>query len=73
MDESQALTYVKAAAMALALPLDDARAQSVAGHLVLSASLAKQLEAFPLEPGDELVAIYGPAPFPSTTGGARGA
>jgi hypothetical protein len=71
MDKTQALDYVKAAAVALSLPLDDARAQAVAGHLVLSASLARQLEAYPLDVSDELVEIYCPAPFPSDSGGRR--
>lgn len=69
MDPTDALQYVKAAAMALALPLDEARAQSVAGHLVLSASLAEQLEEYPLEASDEPAGIYRAAPFLSSTGG----
>lgn len=64
MNEDQAVKYVKAAAAALALPLDDTRAQRVAGHLVISAALAKQLDAFPLDVDDEPVGIYCPAPFP---------
>jgi hypothetical protein len=66
MDETQALSYVKAAAVALSLPLDEVRAQSVAGHLVLSAALARQLEAYALDVSDEPVEIYRPAPFVST-------
>ncbi|MDB5945385.1 MAG: hypothetical protein JWQ33_411 [Ramlibacter sp.] len=71
MNEERALQYAKATAVALGLPLDDARAQRVAGHLVLSASLAQQLESYPLDVSDELVEIYCPAPFLSSGGGRR--
>lgn len=71
MDTTQALKYVKATAVALALPLDDARAERVAGHLVMSAALAHALEGFALQVSDEPAEIYCPAPFPSTTGGRR--
>jgi hypothetical protein len=43
-------TSTAPAAWALALPLDDARAERVAGHLVLSAAFAQALEAYPLRP-----------------------
>ena len=65
------VAYVKATAAVMKLPLDEARAQRVAGHLAITAELARQLEAFPLEVSDELVEIYCPAPFPSSKGGMR--
>jgi hypothetical protein len=71
MDKAQALNYVKAAAVALALPLDDARAERVAGHLVLSAAFAQALEAYPLRPHDEPAELYCPAPFSTSHGGRR--
>ena len=63
MNDSDVLSYVKAAAVALALPLDEARAQRVATHLARSAALAEQLEAFQLGVEDEPAEIYSPAPF----------
>jgi hypothetical protein len=65
------LAYVKAAAVMLDLPLDDARAERVAGHLALSASLAQALEAFPLAPEVEPAEVYCPAPFSSGVDGPR--
>jgi hypothetical protein len=68
---AEVLAYVKATAVLMKLPLDEARAQRVAGHLAISAEMARQLETFPLAESDELVAIYCPAPFPSSKGGLR--
>ncbi|MBI2769225.1 MAG: DUF4089 domain-containing protein [Burkholderiales bacterium] len=65
MEEAEVLAYVKAAAAALAVPLDQERAQRVATHLARTAALARQLEAFPLEVHDEPAEIYRPMPFPS--------
>lgn len=64
MNEEEVLAYVKAAARALELPLDEARAQAVALHLGRTAALAQLLEAMPLVVEDELAEIYRPAPFP---------
>lgn len=61
--------YVKATAALLDLPLDDARAQRVAGHLALSAALAQALEAYPLPPEVEPAEVFCPAPFGSGRGG----
>ena len=64
MDEQQALAYVKAAATAVALPLDEARAQRVAVHLGRTASFAAQLDAFALDVSEEPAEVYCPAVFP---------
>ncbi len=65
MDEQQALAYVKAAAMAVGLPLDDARAQRAAVHMGRTAALAAQLDAFEMEVSEESAEIFCPAPFPA--------
>ena len=65
MEVADLLSYVRSAATLQALPLDDERARRVASHLVRTAALARQLEAFPLSAGDEPAQIYSPAPFPS--------
>ncbi|MDP2415978.1 MAG: DUF4089 domain-containing protein [Hydrogenophaga sp.] len=67
MNDEQTLAYVRASASALALPLDEARAQRVAVHLQRTAAMAALLEAFELTPHDEPVALYCPAP-PTTPG-----
>jgi len=64
VSEDEVLAYVKAAASLLALPLDEARAQAVAGHLGRTVAMAKLLEGAALAPEDELAEIYKPAPFP---------
>ena len=64
MTEDEVLDYVKAVARALALPLEEDRAQAVALHLGRTAALAKLLAAAPLAPEAELGEIYCPAPFP---------
>ena len=64
MEESDVLAYVKAAAQAVALPLDDARAGAVALHFGRTVAIARALENAPLAPDDELAEIYHPAPFP---------
>lgn len=63
MNEVQALIYVQAAAVAVDLPLDTARAARVAAHLHRTAGMAALLDAFPLHDEDELAELYGPAPF----------
>ena len=65
MTDAEVLAYVKAAAVALALPLDAAQAQRVAMHLTRTAALAAQLDAFPLEAHDEPAEIFSPSPFPA--------
>lgn len=64
MDAQQTLAYVKAAATAVVLPLDDARAQRVAVHLGRTAALAAQLDAFELDVSEEPAEIFRPAVFP---------
>ena len=65
MEESQVFQYVQAAAVAVGLPLDAARAQAVAQHLGRTVALARLLETAPLAPEDEPAEIYRPAPFPT--------
>ena len=62
MEESQVIQYVQAAAVAVGLPLDAARAQAVAQHLGRTVALARLLET---APEDEPAEIYRPAPFPT--------
>jgi len=71
MTPPEVLAYVKATAAMLELPLDDARAERVAGHLTLSAALAKALDAYPLAPDIEPAEVYCPAPFVSGGDGLR--
>ena len=70
MTEDQVLAYVKASALAMNLPLDDARAQAVALHLGRTVAIARLVESVPLAPHDELAEMYRPAPFPAQEGGA---
>jgi hypothetical protein len=63
MNEAQTLAYVRAAAVAVALPLGDEQAQRVATHLQRTAGLAALLDSFELAPHDEPAEIYCPAPF----------
>ena len=60
MTESEALTYVQAAAAALALPLDAAQAQRVAVHLARTAVMAALLDGVEMAPHDEIAQIYDP-------------
>ncbi len=69
MNDEQTLAYVKATALALALPLDEARAGRVAANLQRTAAMAALLEGAPLAPHDELAEIYCPAPFRATDEG----
>ena len=63
MDAAQLLNYVNAAAAALALPLDEARAARVAAHLTRTAAMAGLLDGVPLGVEDEPAELYCPAPF----------
>ena len=65
MEESDVLTYVKAAAQAVGLPLDEAAAQRVAAHFSRTVAIARVLEREDLAPHDELAEIFRPAPFPA--------
>ena len=71
MTDDEVLAYVKATAAILALPLDEARAQRVAGHLSRMAALAELLDDAPLGVEVELAEIYKPAPFLSHANGTR--
>ena len=64
MTDAQGLTYVKAAAAMLELPLDDEQAERVAVHLARTAVLAAQLDAVAMGVDDEPAQVYCPAPFP---------
>jgi hypothetical protein len=65
MDETEVLAYVKAAALAVNLPLTEARAQAVAAHLGRTVAMARLLDGAGLVPEIELAEIYCPAPFPA--------
>ena len=70
MDSAQVLNYVNAAATALALPLDEARAARVAAHLARTAAMAALLDGVPLCVEDEPAELYCPAPFVPVEPGA---
>jgi len=72
MTDDEVLAYVKATATMLAVPLDEARAQRVAGHLSRTAVLAKLLDDAPLGVEVELAEIYKPAPFMPHANGTSG-
>lgn len=65
MGDAEVLAYVKASAVALALPLDDAQAQRVAAHLARTAAMARALDQLPLGEDLEPAEIYVPKPFPA--------
>ncbi len=65
MEEDEVLAYVNAAARAVGMPLDAARARSVAVHLGRTALLAQALDAAGLAHEDEPAEVYCPAPFPA--------
>lgn len=60
MNESDALTYVRASAAVLRLPLDDEQVVRVAAHLQRTAAMAKLLDDVSMPPEVELVEIYKP-------------
>ena len=64
------ISYVRATAMMLDLPLDAAQVQRVATHLARTKVLASTLAAVPLLPDDEPAEIFCPAPFPAVEGSA---
>jgi hypothetical protein len=70
MTEDEVLSYVRATARIMNLPLDEARLQAVALHLGRTIAIARVVEAAPLAPHDELVEIFRPAPFPAAEGEA---
>jgi hypothetical protein len=63
MTEEQTLAYVRAVAVVVGLPLDEAQVARVAVHLQRTAGLAATLEAIPLDPHDEPAELFCPAPF----------
>lgn len=65
MEEGEVLAYVKAAAQAVNLPLDQAAAQRVAGHFARTVAIARLLERAELAPEDEPAELFRPAPFPA--------
>ncbi len=58
LSETDVLAYVRAAALALDLPLDAAQAQRVAAHLSRTAALAAPLMQLALPPAHEPAEIY---------------
>lgn len=64
MDETQVTGYVKATALALGIPLDEARAQAVALHFARTLAMARVLDQLPLAPEHEVAEVFRPAPFP---------
>jgi hypothetical protein len=71
MNEAQTRDYVMAAAAALGLRLDAARARSVAQHLQRTAALAALLADAGLAPELEPAEVFRPAPFPPATDSAE--
>ncbi len=69
MDDSEVLAYVKAAARAVNLPLDEAAARRVADHMGRTAAMARLLDGADLAPEDELAEVFRPAPFPIFSAG----
>ncbi|EGI78301.1 DUF4089 domain-containing protein [Hylemonella gracilis] len=68
MSDDEMLTYVRASARLLDLPLDEARAARVAGHLQRTAAMAALLERLDLAVEDEPAEIYCPArPVPGAS------
>ena len=65
MGDAEVLAYVKASAVALGLPLDDAQAQRVAAHLQRTAAMARSLDQLQLPEDLEPAEIYVPKPFPA--------
>lgn len=65
MNDADVLAYVKAASSLLELALDDARAHAVALQLGRTLAMARQLEAFALQQGEEMSEIFCPAAFPA--------
>jgi len=65
MEESQVLNYVQAAALAVGLQVDPARAHAVAQHFGRTLAMARALDDIPLSPEQEPSEIFCPAPFPA--------
>jgi hypothetical protein len=62
--DADMLDYVRLAARLQALPIDEAQAVRVAGHLGRTQAMARLLAAFGLTPHDEIAEVFCPAPFP---------
>jgi hypothetical protein len=60
MNETDALSYVRASAAVLRLPLDDEQVVRVAAHLQRTAALAQLLDDLAMPPEAELAEIYKP-------------
>lgn len=65
MEETAVLQYVKAAAQAAGLALDEQRAASIAQHFARTVAIARLLEQAELAPDDEPAETFRPAPFPA--------
>jgi hypothetical protein len=66
LTQDQVISYVRATAAVLELPLEDSRIQRVADHLIRTAAMARQLEGMHLEVDAEPAQVYCPAPFPAS-------
>ncbi|CAH2805200.1 MAG: hypothetical protein PPHEINF_5758 [uncultured Paraburkholderia sp.] len=64
MKESAVFAYVRAAAVAIGLPLDAVRERAVAQQFSRTVTLAAALSGVPLLPEYKLAEIYRAAPFP---------
>jgi hypothetical protein len=64
MEETDVLRYVQSTALAVGLPLDEARSRAVALHFGRTVAIARSLDAFELHKEDEPAEIFRPAPFP---------
>jgi len=72
MKEAHILDYVKASAVVMGLPVDEARALRVAEHLQRTAAMARLLEEATLEVSDEPAEVYRlPRPSGGGSGGGR--
>ena len=63
MNEADVMNYVKSTAALLGIPMDAARALSVASHLQRTVAMAALLDAANLSVDDELAEIYCPVAF----------
>jgi len=68
MNDILILDYVKASAVLMGLPIDEARARRVAEHLQRTSAMARLLEQAALEASDEPAEIYR---LPRPHGGVR--
>ena len=69
----QARAHALSSAALVAVPMDSARAERVAGYIALTARFAALLESAELAPHSEPAELFCPAPFPpEPTGEGQG-